>query len=118
MDDEHNDTIFGMILRGEIPADVVYEDELALAFRDIAPQADVHVLVIPRELIRSLAHSDRQHESLLGHLLGVCRKVAAMEGIADSGYRVVTNIGHDGGQSVDHLHFHVLGGRRMGWPPG
>ena len=115
---EANDTIFGMILRGEIPADIVYEDELAIAFRDIAPQADVHVLVIPRQPIQSLAHSGPGDRALLGHLLGVCTAVATQEGIADSGYRVVTNIGGDGAQSVDHLHFHVLGGRRMGWPPG
>ena len=118
MADHDKDTIFGMILRGEIPADIVYEDELAIAFRDIAPQADVHVLVIPREPIRSLAHAGPDHQALLGHLLGVCAAVASQEGIDEAGYRVVTNIGGDGGQSVDHLHFHVLGGRRMGWPPG
>ena len=118
MADRGNDTIFGMILRGEIPADIVYEDDLAIAFRDIAPQADVHVLVIPREAIPSLAHATPDHAALLGHLLGVCAAVASQEGIAGSGYRVVTNIGRDGCQSVDHLHFHVLGGRAMGWPPG
>lgn len=112
------DTVFGMILRGEIPADIVYEDELSLAFRDINPQADVHVLVIPREPIRSLAHATSDHGPLLGHLLGVCASVAIREGIAESGYRVVTNIGRDGGQSVEHLHFHVLGGRSFTWPPG
>ena len=111
-------TVFGMILRGEIPADIVYEDDLSIAFRDIAPQADVHVLVIPREPIRSLSHAAAEHQALLGHLLGVCAAVAVREGIAESGYRVVTNIGRDGGQSVDHLHFHVLGGRSMSWPPG
>ena len=118
MAEPHNDTVFGMILRGEIPADVVYEDDLALAFRDVAPQAEVHVLVIPRRRIRSLAHAGSQDQALLGHLLDVCAKVAAREGVAESGYRVVTNIGEDGGQSVDHLHFHVLGGRRLTWPPG
>ncbi len=118
MADPHNDTVFGMILRGEIPTDLVYEDDLAVAFRDIAPQAEVHVLVIPRRHIRSLAHAVENDQPLLGHLLNVCAVVAAREGVADSGYRVVTNIGEDGGQSVDHLHFHVLGGRRMNWPPG
>ena len=113
-----SDTVFGMILRGEIPADIVYEDEVCIAFRDIAPQADVHVLVIPREPIRSLAECTPDHASLLGHLVAVCAQVAADEGVAGSGYRVVTNIGGDGGQSVDHLHFHVLGGRSMAWPPG
>ncbi len=118
MADPHNDTVFGMILRGEIPADLVYEDDLAVAFRDIAPQAEVHVLVIPRRHIRSLAHAVENVQPLLGHLLNVCAVVAAREGVADSGYRVVTNIGENGGQSVDHLHFHVLGGRQMNWPPG
>ncbi len=118
MADPHNDTVFGMILRGEIPADLVYEDDLAIAFRDVAPQAEVHVLVIPRRHIRSLAHAAESDHALLGHLLNVCAAVAAQEGVAESGYRVVTNVGGDGGQSVDHLHFHVLGGRRMGWPPG
>lgn len=111
-------TVFGMILRGEIPADIVYEDEQSIAFRDIAPQADVHVLVIPREPIRSLAHASAEHQALLGRLLEVCALVAVQEGVAESGYRVVTNIGADGGQSVDHLHFHVLGGRPLKWPPG
>ena len=118
MAEPRNDTVFGMILRGEIPADLVYEDDLAVAFRDIAPQAEVHVLVIPRRHIRSLAHVGSEDQALLGHLLDVCAKVAAREGVAESGYRVVTNIGEDGGQSVDHLHFHVLGGRRLTWPPG
>lgn len=113
-----NDTIFGMILRGEIPADIVYEDDLSIAFRDIDPQAEVHVLVIPRRPIRSLAHIAEDDRDLVGHLLRVCTRVAEMEGVAESGFRVVTNIGRDGGQSVDHLHFHVLGGRRMSWPPG
>lgn len=107
-----------MILRGEIPADIVHEDDLCIAFRDINPQADVHVLVIPRTPIRSLAHATPDQAALLGHLMGVCASVAAQEGISESGYRVVTNIGRDGGQSVEHLHFHVMGGRSMAWPPG
>lgn len=118
MAEQRNDTVFGMILRGEIPADIVYEDEHAVAFRDIAPQADVHLLVIPRRHIRSLAHATANDHALVGHLLSVCAAVAEREGVAESGYRVVTNIGEDGGQSVDHLHFHVLGGRRLRWPPG
>ena len=118
MAEQRNDTVFGMILRGEIPADIVYEDELAVAFRDIAPQAPVHVLVIPRRHVRSLAHAAADDQALVGHLLYVCAAVAEQEGVAESGYRVVTNIGEDGGQSVDHLHFHVLGGRRLSWPPG
>ncbi|MCY3652900.1 MAG: histidine triad nucleotide-binding protein [bacterium] len=118
MTETRNDTVFGMILRGEIPADIVYEDELAVGFRDIDPQAEVHVLIIPRRRINSLAHASQEDRDLLGHLLNVCAQVAAQEGIAESGYRVVTNIGRDGGQSVDHLHFHVLGGRSLSWPPG
>ena len=118
MTEPEHDTIFGMIVRGEIPADIVYEDELCLAFRDINPQADVHVLVIPRIPIRSLAQTKPNQQALLGHLMAVCASVAVQEGISESGYRVVTNIGRDGGQSVEHLHFHVLGGRPLGWPPG
>jgi len=113
-----SDTIFGKILRGEIPADLVYEDEHAIAFRDISPQAPVHVLVIPRKPIVSLAHAAEEDAELLGHLLQVCAKVAEAEGLPENGYRVVTNIGEGGGQSVFHLHFHVLGGRALQWPPG
>lgn len=112
------DTIFGRILSGEIPADIVHEDEHVVAFRDVAPQAPVHVLVIPRKPLRSIAEAATEDAPLLGHLLGVCRKVAADSGLETGGYRVVTNVGEDGGQSVDHLHFHVLGGRPMSWPPG
>ena len=114
-------TIFQKIIDSQIPATIVYEDDRALAFRDVAPQAPVHVLVIPKPVggraLRSLADSGPDDDGLLGHLLGVCRAVAVQEGLA-AGYRVVTNIGADGGQSVDHLHFHVLGRRRLGWPPG
>lgn len=111
-------SIFQKIIDRQIPADIVYEDELALAFRDIHPQAPVHILVIPKRPILRLSVSNDSDDALLGHLLGVARKVAAQEGIAASGYRVVTNDGLDGGQSVDHLHLHVLGGRAMSWPPG
>ena len=110
-------TLFQKIIDRQIPAAIVYEDDRSLAFRDIAPQAPVHVLVVPKRPIPSLAHATEGDADLLGHLLVVCRTVAAQEGLA-AGYRVVTNIGGDGGQSVDHLHFHVLGKRRMGWPPG
>ena len=111
-------TIFDGILSGEIPADVIYEDDQAIAFRDINPQAPVHVLVIPRRRIRSLAERQDGDTELLGHLLEVCARVAQQEGISEAGYRVVTNTGSDGGQTVDHIHFHVLGGRGMSWPPG
>ena len=111
-------TVFDKILAREIPADVVYEDEHSLAFRDVAPQAPVHVLVIPKRHLVGVATATDDDTELLGHLLQVCRKVAAQEGLADGGYRIVANNGVHGGQSVDHLHFHVLGGRQLGWPPG
>ena len=116
MHDVPEETVFDLILRGDIPADIVYEDDRAIAFRDINPQAPVHVLVIPRKRCMSLA--DAENTELLGHLLDVCRQIADQEGLAEDGYRVVTNIGENGGQSVPHLHFHVLGGRSLGWPPG
>ena len=113
-----NETLFSKIAAGEIPADIIYEDELAVAFRDIDPKAPAHILVIPRQPITSLASADPADQALLGHCLQVCAKVAKQEGVEESGYRVVTNIGKDGGQSVFHLHFHVLGGRTLNWPPG
>jgi histidine triad (HIT) family protein len=112
------ETIFGKILAGELPADFVYQDDRAVAFRDINPGAPVHVLVIPRETVENLAATGDEHAELLGHLLRVCAKVAEQEGLTDGGYRVVTNVGPHAGQSVDHIHFHVLGGRPMSWPPG
>ncbi|MFN0053766.1 MAG: histidine triad nucleotide-binding protein [Planctomycetales bacterium] len=110
-------TIFKRIIDKEIPARIVHEDELCLAFHDVSPQAPTHVLVIPRQEIPSLANADDGDAPLLGHLLTTARKLAAQLGLA-SGYRIVINCGPDGGQSVDHLHVHVLGGRRLGWPPG
>ena len=110
------DTIFGKIARKEIPATIVAESERCLAFRDIAPQAPVHVLVIPRDSYATL--NDVDDPSLLGELLTLARRVAKQEGLADDGYRVVINTNGNGGQSVYHLHAHVLGGRAMGWPPG
>jgi histidine triad (HIT) family protein len=112
-----SDNLFAKIIRGEIPADRVYEDDKALAFRDIDPQAPVHVLVVPKEPIARLAEAEDAHQELLGHLLGVCRKVAVKEGIDDA-FRVVVNSGAGAGQSVFHLHLHVLGGRDFAWPPG
>jgi histidine triad (HIT) family protein len=111
-----SDTVFGKILRGEVPADVVYEDDRALAFRDVAPQAPTHVLVIPRKPIARLSEAGDDDAELLGHLLGVARRVAEQEGLSD--FRVVVNDGAGAGQSVFHLHVHVLGGRQLGWPPG
>jgi histidine triad (HIT) family protein len=110
------DCLFCRIVRGEIPAKLVAETDDAIAIRDIDPKAPVHVLVIPRAHVASL---DAVTDSvLLGSLLSLAAQIARDEGIAGNGYRTVINTGRDGGQSVDHLHIHVLGGRRLGWPPG
>lgn len=111
-------TVFGKILRGEIPCKKVYEDELVLAFDDVAPMAPVHVLIIPKQTIAGLDDTTAAHQALLGHMLATAKKVAELKGIAKGGYRVVMNSGADGGQSVFHMHLHVLGGRQLGWPPG
>jgi len=111
------ETIFSKIVRREIPAEIVYEDELALAFKDITPQAPIHILVIPKNPIPKLSDTDIQDRDLLGHLLLTARQVARDAGL-DNGYRIVINNGSDGGQTVFHLHLHILGGRQMQWPPG
>lgn len=111
-------TVFQRILDGEIPADIVYEDDQAIAFRDVRPQAPVHVLVIPRRAIVGLSHATADDAPLLGHLVWVATEVARREGLDANGYRLIVNDGADGGQSVFHLHVHVLGGRPLGWPPG
>lgn len=111
-------TIFTRIINREIPAKIVYEDDLCLAFEDIAPQAPTHVLLIPKQEVASLDALGEQHAALAGHLLLIARRLARELGVAESGYRLVTNIGKDGGQSVDHLHFHLLAGRALTWPPG
>ena len=110
-------TIFKRIIDKEIPADIVYEDDQCLAFRDVAPKAPTHVLVIPKKEIASIDHFDQEDQALAGHLLLIAKQVAKELGL-DGGYRVVINCGADGGQTVDHLHLHVMGGRGMGWPPG
>ena len=110
--------LFCRIVRGEIPATKVYEDDQVLAFRDIAPAAPTHILVIPREHLENVAALDSAHDTLTAQLIRVANQVAAQEGLTENGYRLVTNSGRDGGQSVYHLHFHVLGGRAMAWPPG
>ncbi len=112
------DTIFGKIIRGEVPAKKVHEDEHCLAFHDISAQAPTHVLVIPKKPIESLEQVADEDAALLGHIWTTIPKIARQLGIAQSGYRVVVNCGRDGGQSVDHLHFHILGGRALKWPPG
>lgn len=112
-----NDTcIFCRIVAGTIPAQVVAQNDIALAFRDLHPQAPVHVLVVPRRHVDSLAAAADPAE--LGAVMALAAEVARQEGVAESGYRVVTNVGANGGQTVGHLHLHVLGGRSMSWPPG
>ena len=111
------ETIFAKIIRREIPADIVYEDDRCLAFRDVNPQAPVHILVIPKQPIARLIDAADGDEALLGHLLLTANKVAADEGIGDA-FRVAINNGAGVGQSVFHLHLHVLGGRSFTWPPG
>jgi len=110
-------SIFTKIIDREIPADIVYEDELCLAFRDISPKAPVHILVIPKREIASLDDLTDDDEPMVGRCILVAAKVAEQEGLS-GGYRVVVNCKGDGGQEVPHLHFHLLGGRQMTWPPG
>ena len=111
------DTIFGKIIRKEIPADIVYEDDLCLAFRDITPQAPTHILVIPKKPIPKLSAAAAEDKELLGHILLTVKEIAEKEGLSN-GYRVVINTDQDGGQTVFHLHMHLLGGRSLKWPPG
>ncbi|MEX2528432.1 MAG: histidine triad nucleotide-binding protein [Gemmatimonadota bacterium] len=110
--------VFCRIVAGEIPAEVVHRDEEVLAFQDLSPQAPVHILIIPRRHVPSLAELDDDDGDLAGRLLLVARQVARDQGVEANGFRLVANTGADGGQSVDHLHFHLLGGRSLGWPPG
>jgi histidine triad (HIT) family protein len=110
--------IFCRIVAGEVPSTTVAEDESVLAIRDVAPRAPTHVLLLPREHIASAADLTEADSALLGRLFAMSAEIARSEGIADGGYRVVTNIGTWGGQSVDHLHFHLMGGRPFSWPPG
>jgi histidine triad (HIT) family protein len=110
--------VFCDIVSGKIRGEIVYDDDRAVAFRDLNPMAPVHILVIPREHIGGPLEFDERNEQLAGHLVAVAAKVARQEGIAADGYRLVLNQGRNGGQSVFHVHLHVLGGRRMAWPPG
>jgi histidine triad (HIT) family protein len=110
--------LFCQIAAGNIDADIVRTGQLTLAFRDIRPQAPVHVLIVPKEHLASIAELTEEHGDLLVEVAQMVKWIAEAEGVAESGYRVVTNTGPDGGQTVDHLHFHLLGGRRMTWPPG
>ena len=108
------ETIFSKIIRREIPADILYQDDLVTAFRDIHPQAPTHVLIIPNKLIPTVNDVTPEDELMLGRLFTVARKIAEQEGIAENGYRLIVNCNRDGGQEVYHLHMHILGGRRLG----
>jgi histidine triad (HIT) family protein len=111
-------TLFEKICAREIPAKIIYEDDLVLAFHDVAPQAPIHALIIPKKPIARIAEAAPEDEALLGHLLAKAAQVARQLGLAESGYRLVINNGRDGGESVPHLHCHILGGRTLNWPPG
>jgi histidine triad (HIT) family protein len=113
-----SDTIFGRIAAGEIPADIVYQNDDLVAFRDLSPQAPIHILIIPRKPIRTLNDLEEADAELVGKLFLAAAKVAKQVGIAEGGYRVVVNCNAAGGQTVFHLHLHLLGGRSLQWPPG
>ena len=113
-----SEDLFLKIIERQIPADIVYETDDVLAFRDINPQAPVHVLIIPKQHIRTINDIEADHEALVGKLFSAARTIAAEEGIAESGYRVVMNCNEGAGQTVFHIHLHLLGGRNLSWPPG
>lgn len=113
-----SDCLFCKIVQKTIPAKIVHEDDCSLAFDDINPQAPVHTLIIPKQHVSAVQDCGEQAPDLVAHLLVICTKVAKEKGLSQSGYRIVTNTGRDAGQTVFHLHFHVLGGRHLGWPPG
>ena len=111
-------TIFEKIIEGEIPGDIVYQDDLVAAFHDRDPKAPVHVLIVPKKPIPRVAEASPEDHQILGHLLLKAAEVAANLGLKETGYRLVINNGSDGGESVPHLHCHILGGRKLAWPPG
>jgi histidine triad (HIT) family protein len=113
-----SDCVFCKIVTGDIPADLVAQSDAAVAFHDLAPQAPVHVLVIPREHVSSADHLTTQNAALVGELVLLAQEVAEREGVRESGYRLVFNVGRDAQMSVPHVHLHVLGGRALDWPPG
>ncbi len=112
------DCLFCKIIEGTIPADKVYEDDLVLAFNDIDPKAPVHVLIIPKIHVASILQIDTLHSEYLAAMNHAAKKVAQIKGIADTGFRLIMNTGQDGGQTVGHLHMHLMGGRQLNWPPG
>lgn len=111
-------TLFEKIAAREIPANIVYEDDKVVAFRDISPQAPTHILIVPRKAIQRIALAQAEDQQLLGHLLLKAAEVAKQVGLEENGYRLVINNGRDGGETVPHLHCHILGGRHLAWPPG
>lgn len=110
--------IFCKIVAGEIPADILYQDDDVMCFRDVAPQAPTHLLVIPKKHIGSIVELEQSDTEIAGKILVTATKMAVQDGVSESGYRVAMNCGDEGGQTVGHIHMHVLGGRQMGWPPG
>lgn len=112
------DCIFCKILNGSIPSTKVYEDDLILAFKDINPVAPVHIVIVSKEHIDSVMGLNNEHKNLIGHIFIKAQKIAVENGISEAGFRIVNNCGQDGGQSVNHIHFHLLGGRSLQWPPG
>lgn len=112
------DCLFCKIVAGDIPAEIIYESESAIGFRDVNPQAPTHVLIIPREHIATINDLNAGHETIVGNLYTAAKTIAADEGLADDGYRVVMNCNEGAGQTVFHIHLHLLGGRSLGWPPG
>jgi len=113
-----SDCIFCKVAHGEIPADKIYEDDKVIVFNDINPQSPVHFLVIPKEHISSIKEIDENNVSIISHIVLIIKKIAKEKGLDEKGYRIINNCGEYGGQTVEHLHFHVLGGRQLLWPPG
>lgn len=113
-----DDCIFCKIIKGEVPSNFVFQDDQVVAFRDINPAAPIHILIVPRQHIVNTTAIDDKAELLMGHLIHVAAQIARTENIEQSGYRLVTNTGAEGGQYVMHMHWHLMGGRKMGWPPG
>ncbi len=112
------DCLFCSIIKGEIPSTKIYEDDLVYVFADIAPQAPVHMVMVPKAHIASANELTEENAAVVGHIFAVAAKLAKEQGFAENGYRIVNNCGEDGGQTVGHLHFHLLAGRNLGWPPG
>ncbi|SFA75657.1 histidine triad nucleotide-binding protein [Clostridium frigidicarnis] len=113
-----DDCIFCKIVNKEIPSTKVYEDDKVLAFKDISPEAPVHIVIVPKEHIRSTNELNENNASIVAHIFIIINKIAEEQGIKDSGYRIINNCGEHGGQTVNHIHFHLLGGRNLSWPPG